>query len=70
MQSWNEEINKTLAAAGVTFESLPVFPAKVSVPWGDGLRQAYKTYMSYVYVVGFDKNGRSTTHFVDRDTWR
>ena len=56
MISWNEEVNKTLAKAGVTFESVPVFPAMLTINWLDGKRQIYKTYMNYLYVVGFDKN--------------
>ena len=69
-RSWNEEIDKTLAKAGVTFESVPVFPAMKTINWLDGKRQIYKTYMNYLYVVGFDKNGKATTHLVDRDTWK
>ena len=70
MISWNEEINKTLAKAGVTFETAPVYPEMLTIEWQGGKRQIYKTYMNYLYVVGFDNNGKATTHFVDRDTWK
>ena len=52
MISWNDEINKTLAKAGVNFEDVPVYPAMITINWLDGKRQIYKTYMNYLYVVG------------------
>ena len=70
MISWNDEINKTLAKAGVNLDGVPVYPAMITVNWLDGKRQIYKTCMNYLYVVGFDKNGKAKTHFVDRDTWK
>ena len=68
MKSWNEEINKTLALAGVTFEQVPQTPAEIKVPFLDGFRQIFRV-KNYLYVTGQDKYGRCTTHFVDRDTW-
>ena len=50
MISWNDEINKTLAKAGVSFEGVPVYPAMITINWLDGKRQIYKTYMNYLYV--------------------
>jgi len=68
LKSWNDEINKTLAKAGVTFEQVPQKPAEIIVPWLDGFRQIFRV-KNYLYVTGQDKDGRCTTHFVDRDTW-
>ena len=69
MKSWNEEINKTLAMAGVTFEQVPQQPDQITVKYGSGERYITRNKNSII-VRGVDASGRSTTHFIDRDTWK
>ena len=68
-KSWNEEINKTLAMAGVTFEDVPQQPERIEIAYFDGKRQIYR-HGNNLYVVGMDALGRCTTHFVDRDSFK
>ena len=64
LKSWNEEINKTLAKAGVNPAMMKEGVHHVT-SWND-VERVITRRKNDIIVTGTDKDGRSTTHFIDR----